>query len=699
MQRVVGKGAFGKVRIVQKKDQYKQLFALKYIDKMQCIRMHAIQNIFRERAILQDLSHPFIVNLNYAFQDDQNLFFVLDLKTGGDLRHHLSNTLGFSEDAVRLWAVELGLAVQYLHDNNIVHRDIKPDNVLLDELGHAHLTDFNIAVNIDRNSILKSRSGTMAYLAPEVFGDNGYYWQVDWWSLGVMLYELIYFKARSLLFVRPFRGKTTTAMISSIRDSDILFPKTNVFSKSLPVEISAHCVSFLAELMDRNPITRLGCRQRQILDLKGHAWLSGFDWRAVERKEAVSKFIPDSEDDNFDPRINLEEFLLDGFPIEAARRQKKKKKSSGKRTKATTSSSPNAGSFLAYFSGNTSSNRKKSAADAAAVAGNMQAMMKQYKSQHNPVVSAGFSMFKKKGQQQQQQQKMGQQLTESERIELELRFMNDHFLPYDSTKRAPPLTGVGSGVAPPVPPIPSPAVLKQLGSANNINIPPINKNNGTGFRNPDAIIPMAGEPGPSSYQLNNSGFPRNETPMDQFLRSNTSIDYCVNSDMLQSSFANSSIESNLHSSAPPASPKQQTPKTVRSVSSLNSFFKRKAVVSKTPTITKVQQPNSVTTNKENAYIPTSFTTSSDETSSSNYTDNGNFTFRDSTTSPLAKQAKYDANSIKRIDSPMTRKGSPAVSVTGSGVTPRKTFRVTTVPLPDTDLMESHREGGMIGVEE
>ncbi|KAJ3029300.1 UNVERIFIED_CONTAM: hypothetical protein HDU68_012537 [Siphonaria sp. JEL0065] len=690
MQRVVGKGAFGKVRIVQKKDQSKQLFALKYIDKMQCIRMHAIQNIFRERAILQDLSHPFIVNLNYAFQDDQNLFFVLDLKTGGDLRHHLSNTLGFSEEAVRLWAVELGLAVQYLHNNNIVHRDIKPDNVLLDELGHAHLTDFNIAVNIDRSSILKSRSGTMAYLAPEVFGDNGYYWQVDWWSLGVMLYELIYFK-------RPFRGKTTTSMISSIRDSEIIFPKTNVFSRSLPVEISANCVTFLTELMDRNPITRLGCRQRQILDLQDHAWLSGLDWLAVERKEGVSQFIPDSEDDNFDPRINLEEFLLDGFPIEAAPRQKKKKKSSGKRTKATTSSSPNAGSFLAYFAGNTSSNRKKSAVDAAAVAGNMQAMMKQYKSQHNPIVSAGFSMFKKKGQKQ-QQPKEGQKLTESERIELELRFMNDHFLPYDSTKRPSPLNGVGSGVAPPVPPIPSPAVLKQLGSANNTNTPPIKTNNGTGFRNSDTIIPLAGEPSPTSYQLNNSGFPRNETPMDEFLRSNTSIDYCVNSDMLQSSYANSSIESNSHhSSAPPASTKHSR-KTVRSVTSLDSIFKRNTVVSTSQTVMKVQQPNSLSTTKESVYIPTT-SFSNDETSSSNYTDNGNFTFRDSTTSPLARQAKYDANSIKKVDSPMARGGSPAVSVMGSRVTPRKSFRVTSVPLPDDDLMESDEECGVVRVEE
>ncbi|KAI9336696.1 kinase-like domain-containing protein [Obelidium mucronatum] len=692
MQKVVGKGAFGKVRIVQKKDASKQLFALKYIDKMQCIRMHAIQNIFRERAILQDLSHPFIVNLNYAFQDDQNLFFVLDLKTGGDLRHHLSNQLGFSEGAVKVWAVELALAVQYLHNQGIVHRDIKPDNVLLDEKGHAHLTDFNIAVNIDRNSILKSRSGTMAYLAPEVFGENGYYWQVDWWSLGVMLFELIYFK-------RPFRGKTTSAMISSIRDSEIVFPKTNVFSRSLPVDISAECISFLTELLNRCPLDRLGCRQRQLLDVKDHVWVAGIDWNAVERKEWPSGFIPDPEDDNFDPRINLEEFLLDGFPIEAAPRQKKKKKSSGKRTKATTSSSPNAGSFLGYFSpGNTSENRKKSAADAAAVAGNMQAMLKQYKSSQHPINAAGFSLFGKK-QQKNQQNQQHEKLTESERIELELRFMNDHFLPYDSSKRVP---AAHTGTAPPVPPIPSPEVLKQL-SANGTPLiggePPSNQ-----------LISLAAEAS-SPYQHNI--FSRNETPMDHFLRSNTSInDYRMDLDGLNSSLIQSSSFDN-DSSLSKSSPSNQLSQPIRdhpthskkSITSLSNLFKRKTAVS----ASNVSPTANNTKNNKASLYPLEISTTSSSTTGDDEESSENsfrmFTYRNSTASPLAIQAKYD-DSIKRMDSPGILsigngagsgrgRGSPAVSTTGVGsTTARKTFRVTTVPLPDDDLMESDVEGSV-----
>ncbi|KAJ3231099.1 hypothetical protein HDU81_004040 [Chytriomyces hyalinus] len=427
----------------------KTRYALKYMDKMQCIRMHAIQNIFRERALLQDLNHPFIVNLNYAFQDDQSLFFVLDLKTGGDLRHHLNNSLGFEEAAVKVWALEIASAVQYLHCNNIVHRDVKPDNVLLDEKGHAHLTDFNIAVNIDKSSILKSQSGTMAYLAPEVFDEHGYYWQVDWWAYGVMLYELIYYK-------RPFRGKTAAALLASIRESEVNFPKTNLFSRSAPVEISIDCKAFLLALLDRNPLRRLGCRVAQVADIREHAWLCATDWKLVEKKQVQPLFVPNPQSDNFDPRINLEEFLQDGFPVEAAPRPKKSKRTSAKKKVSSeavhspakynsTSSNPNMGSFMAYMSGGSSAGdqaRRTSAADAAATAGNVELIMKHYQKSQNP----GFKLFAKKTD------AYRHKLTETERIELELRFMTDHFLPFDRTKHT---TNVTACPKQPVPPVPS----------------------------------------------------------------------------------------------------------------------------------------------------------------------------------------------------------------------------------------------------
>ncbi|KAJ3249958.1 hypothetical protein HDU77_007249 [Chytriomyces hyalinus] len=427
LMHVIGKGAFGKVRVVKAKTS-KSLFALKYIDKRQCIQMHAIQNIFRERAILEDINHPFIVNLNYAFQDDANLYFVLDLKTGGDLRLHLNQHTVFPETAVKLWALELASALQYLHTQNIVHRDIKPDNVLLDSEGHAHLTDFNIAVNIDKSSILKSHSGTLPYLAPEVFEEHGYYWQVDWWSFGVTLYELVYSK-------RPFRAKRTSSLIKSIREKEIDFPHTSC------MPVSANCVSFLRQLLDRNPFTRLGCRARQILDVREHPWLRDMDWRLVEQKAMQSTFVPNPSINYLDPRVVLEEFLQDGLLMDPTTPKSKRIKSTalnrkkeaapppplekqGKPQRPSATSSKSGNSLLAYISRNSSNGQKRttSASDAADIAGNIHAMMKQYKSDHKIAGIHIFGLVE------------NEDLAEADREDLELRFMADNFLTYDLAK-------------------------------------------------------------------------------------------------------------------------------------------------------------------------------------------------------------------------------------------------------------------------
>ncbi|KKF97460.1 Serine/threonine-protein kinase 32C [Ceratocystis platani] len=142
----------------------------------QVIRSESVRNIIRERRMLEHVNHPFICNLRYSFQDIEYMYLVVDLMTGGDLRFHISRKT-FTEEAVRFWIAELGCALRYVHGQGIIHRDVKPDNVLLDADGHVHLTDFNVATDVVPGRLIASRSGTLAYLGPEVYAGKGSTWE------------------------------------------------------------------------------------------------------------------------------------------------------------------------------------------------------------------------------------------------------------------------------------------------------------------------------------------------------------------------------------------------------------------------------------------------------------------------------------------------------------------------------------------
>lgn len=303
--RAVGKGAFGKVRVVQHK-QTKDLYALKYINKAKCIKMRAVSNIIQERRLLEEIDSPFVCNLRYAFQDDENMFMVLDLMLGGDLRFHLDRTRNMSEQVVRFYLAELALGLDYLHRLQIVHRDLKPDNVLLDEKGHAHLTDFNIAVHFSPSRPLTSIAGSMAYMAPEVLTKRGYLSSVDWWSLGVLAYELLFGR-------RPFRGKTNSALTHSILNDRCTFPD------NVETIVSRETVSCIKSLLQRDPSKRLGCRSG-IDEFKSHPCFASMDWPAMEAKRLPPPFEPDSKKANFDATHELEELLLEDNPLKAKKR-------------------------------------------------------------------------------------------------------------------------------------------------------------------------------------------------------------------------------------------------------------------------------------------------------------------------------------------------------------------------------------------
>ncbi|KAH9954282.1 kinase-like protein [Russula dissimulans] len=305
LHRVVGKGAFGKVRVVEHKKS-KKLYALKYMDKQQCIREKAVANVIQERRLLEEVDHPFLVNLRYAFQNDENCFFVLDLMWGGDLRYHLNSKGNFPEDVVRFWVAELSSGLVYLHSKGIMHRDIKPDNILLDAKGHAALTDLNIAMHYSRHRLHTSVAGSMAYMAPEVVDLQrpGYSWHVDWWSLGVCAYELLWHR-------RPFDGNSADKM----RDSIMRHPIRKPSQRHGPV--SSECVSALFGFLERDARKRLGGRAgvSNIEEIQSHRWFSQLDWEKLETKQLDPPFLPNQDRGNFDISHELDEFILAEKPL------------------------------------------------------------------------------------------------------------------------------------------------------------------------------------------------------------------------------------------------------------------------------------------------------------------------------------------------------------------------------------------------
>ncbi|KAK4860747.1 hypothetical protein LT330_004478 [Penicillium expansum] len=303
--RVVGKGAFGKVRIVERKDTG-LTFALKYIRKEEVVRSESVRNIIRERRMLEHLNHPFLCNLRYSFQDMEYIYIVVDLMNGGDLRFHISRKC-FTEDAVRFWMAELGCALRYIHSQGIIHRDLKPDNVLLDSDGHVHLADFNVASDYRPGKPLTSKSGTLAYLAPEVYEGSGYTFEVDWWSLGVTFYECIYNK-------RPFEGRSQETLSENIKKAQPKYYVTNP-------AVSVACLRALGSLIQKDRSQRIGAIGFETYT--SHMFFAEIDFDALERKQIPPVFRPSSDKTNFDATYDLEELLLEEAPLEArARRQK-----------------------------------------------------------------------------------------------------------------------------------------------------------------------------------------------------------------------------------------------------------------------------------------------------------------------------------------------------------------------------------------
>jgi len=281
---VIGKGGFGRVwKIQSKKTNIK--YALKEMSKLKIIDKKSEKSINSEREFLSKLNHSFIVNMHYAFQDRDNLYLVMDLLNGGDLRFHISRYRKFSEEQTRFFYANIIYAIDYIHSNNVIHRDIKPENLVLDDKGYVRITDFGIAKeNMPDNS--SETSGTPGYMAPEVMKGRNHSFPVDFFAIGVIGYEF-------MIGTRPYVGKNRKEIKEQMLSKAVVINEDNIASGW-----SQESADFINKLLERKESKRLGCKEGA-KELMRHHWLKYYPWDELKSKTLLAPFIPDPKD-NFD---------------------------------------------------------------------------------------------------------------------------------------------------------------------------------------------------------------------------------------------------------------------------------------------------------------------------------------------------------------------------------------------------------------
>ena len=301
IMKVLGRGTFGKVCLVQYKPT-KEYYAMKSLKKDVLLDMDQVQSTILEKKILQSLDHPFLVGMVFCFQTEERIYFIMPFIRGGELFQHLRTEKFFKEDKARFYAASMGIALEYLHNHGIVYRDIKPENILIGEDGYLKLIDFGMAKMLKGNEKAMSFCGTPEYLAPEIITGEGHNRAADWWSYGILLFEM-------LCGIPPFYCENTERMYDLITNAELRFPKR--------IQLSENAKDLIKKLLIKKQDKRLGV-EKGFEEIKSHPFFKGFDFDALLAKKLEAPFIPVLKDSldvgNFDEEFTSEEIATSVIP-------------------------------------------------------------------------------------------------------------------------------------------------------------------------------------------------------------------------------------------------------------------------------------------------------------------------------------------------------------------------------------------------
>ncbi|GJQ73041.1 hypothetical protein Trydic_g1673 [Trypoxylus dichotomus] len=284
--RTLGTGSFGRVMLAKHKQAQNKLLAMKLMEKAHIVKLKQVEHTISEIRIMDCMHFDFLVQMEYFFKDNVYLYLVMPLINGGEMFTHLRMQRKFDETMAKFYAAQVILAFEYIHGMGIVYRDLKPENILIDKDGYLKITDYGFCKKVD-DARTYTLCGTPEYLAPEIIMSQGYNKSVDWWAIGILIYEMA-------AGYPPFFANDPMKIYEKIVSGKFVCPQH--FSKALK--------DLVSNIIQVDRTKRYGILKSGARDVKGHEWFKSMDWEALLQKKLKPSFKPkvsnESDTSNFD---------------------------------------------------------------------------------------------------------------------------------------------------------------------------------------------------------------------------------------------------------------------------------------------------------------------------------------------------------------------------------------------------------------